>query len=231
MKVARSDKRYVFIDMSSNSDVTCPESIVDLLQSFHDDLIRITFDRLDVEEAFNLVRSATCGATSVFLGTTRDNFNGKEVSRLDYESYDEMAYKEMRQLCAEVRRKFPTIERIVFWHRVGEVPVEETSVIVAAASPHREEAIQAVEMGINKIKRRVTIWKKEVYTDGGCVWKENGEWRTMKEPQEPSATEEHSFAVASRTRNHCPKLLWLQQLTTPVNKMESQLPNRKETLP
>lgn len=38
------------------------------------------------------VASPSCGGTSFFVGTTRDSFNGRVVLRLEYESYDEMAY-------------------------------------------------------------------------------------------------------------------------------------------
>ncbi|VDK49009.1 unnamed protein product [Cylicostephanus goldi] len=61
--------------------------------------------------------SPSCGATSVFVGTTRDTFDGRKVVRLDYESYDEMAYKELRKLCKTIRIKYPSVERIVMIHR------------------------------------------------------------------------------------------------------------------
>lgn len=51
------------------------------------------------------------------MGTTRDTFNGRTVVRLDYESYDDMAYKELRKLCAKLRNTYPTLERIVIIHR------------------------------------------------------------------------------------------------------------------
>ncbi|KIH44137.1 molybdopterin converting factor, subunit 2, partial [Ancylostoma duodenale] len=149
--------------------------ISELIQAFSDDVIRICYEPLDVDEALRLINSPSCGATSVFVGTTRDTFAGRKVTRLDYESYDEMAYKELRRLCSTIRDKFPSVERVVILHRIGEVAVGETSVVIATASPHRKDAIHATEMAIDELKRAVPIWKKEVYEDGGCSWKENGE--------------------------------------------------------
>lgn len=62
------------------------------------------------------------------------------------------------------------------YHRYGEVPITETSVIVAVSSIHRRDALEACEFGIDEIKAKVPIWKKEFYEDGS-TWKENAEWR------------------------------------------------------
>ncbi|RXG72804.1 Molybdopterin synthase catalytic subunit 2 [Armadillidium vulgare] len=49
------------------------------------DFIKLTQDPLSVEEATNLASDASCGAVSIFIGTTRDHFEGKTVTRLEYE--------------------------------------------------------------------------------------------------------------------------------------------------
>jgi molybdopterin synthase catalytic subunit len=49
------------------------------------------------------------------------------------------------------------------------VDVGEASIIIAASSPHRREAFQAVQYIIDTVKEKVPIWKKEFYTDGS-VW-------------------------------------------------------------
>ncbi|WKX92252.1 hypothetical protein Q1695_010354 [Nippostrongylus brasiliensis] len=190
-----------------------------LIHAFSDDVVRICYEPLDVGEAVELINSPSCGGTSVFVGTTRDTFNGRKVARLDYESYDEMAYKEMRKLCAHIREKFPSVERVVMFHRIGEVGVGETSVIIATASPHRKDALHATEMAIDELKRVVPIWKKEVYEDGGCSWKENGEWCGGAEHRDENGTctEEKSFAEASRTRDANRKVFWLRQMVKQMN--------------
>ena len=65
-------------------------------------------------------------------------------------------------------------------HRLGEVPVGEASVVIAAASPHRAEAYEASRQALERLKREVPIWKRESYADGDCVWRE-------EEPLVPAA--------------------------------------------
>lgn len=59
--------------------------------------------------------------------------------------------------------------------RLGTVPVKEASIIIAASSPHRAEAMLATQLCIDDVKRNVPIWKKEVYTENSSEWKENKE--------------------------------------------------------
>ncbi|KAK0425968.1 hypothetical protein QR680_009479 [Steinernema hermaphroditum] len=174
--MAREDVRISFLDGSR--EMATREWLRKTLLNFSDDSIRVQSDPISTEEAVGFVSSASCGATSVFVGTTRNTFHGKKVVKLEYECYEPMAYRELRVLCAKVRKRFGSIERIAIYHRIGEVPVGEASVVIAASSPHRMEAIEAVEVAINELKRSVPIWKKEIYGDGSCSWKENLESRT-----------------------------------------------------
>lgn len=93
-------------------------------------------------------------------GTTRDNWNEKTVVRLEYEAYDNMAIKEMKNICNVIREKWSTVKNIAIYHRLGNVPVKETSIIIAVSSPHRKDALEAVDFCINEFKRLVPIWKK-----------------------------------------------------------------------
>ena len=64
------------------------------------------------------------------------------------------------------REQWPTLGRIVLLHRVGVVPVGESSVVVVASAPHREEAFAAARFGIDTLKATVPIWKRETWKDG-----------------------------------------------------------------
>ena len=86
------------------------------------------------------------GATSIFVGTTRDNFAGKVVVRLEYEAYEQMAAKEMAKLCSELRQRWPSIHRIAVHHRLGVVDVTEASVVIAVSSPHRKESLEVISL-------------------------------------------------------------------------------------
>ncbi|XP_036165688.1 molybdopterin synthase catalytic subunit isoform X2 [Myotis myotis] len=84
------------------------------------DIIRFTAEKLSVEEVSQLVTSPLCGAVSLFVGTTRNHFEGKKVISLEYEAYIPMAENEVRRICGDVRRKWP-VRHIAVFHRLGRV--------------------------------------------------------------------------------------------------------------
>lgn len=89
--------------------------------------------------------------------------------QLDYEAYEPMAIKVLRELTEEARRQWD-LTHIAIYHRVGTVPIGGISVVIACSSVHRAEALHATEFLIDHLKARCPIWKKEVYEDGS-VWK------------------------------------------------------------
>eukprot|EP01138_Halocafeteria_seosinensis_P015612 gb/GECG01015933.1/.p1 GENE.gb/GECG01015933.1/~~gb/GECG01015933.1/.p1 ORF type:complete len:172 (+),score=18.23 gb/GECG01015933.1/:1-516(+) len=141
----------------------------------------ITTQPIDVEAARRFVKSPKAGALSSFHGTTRDNFNGKIVEKLEYECYVPMAIKELRKLCEMAFSKWSLIN-VSVTHRTGVVPVCEESVVIWVSSAHRQDGLDAVKFLIDKLKERVPIWKKEWYASGPSgdsvtagVWKANCE--------------------------------------------------------
>ncbi|KAH8357835.1 hypothetical protein KR200_006064 [Drosophila serrata] len=140
------------------------------------DHVKLVEDPIDITHIHQLLADEGCGASSVFVGTTRDNFQGKKVVSLAYEAYDNMALKEMNKICSDLRSKWPELRHIVIYHRLGTVPVCEASVVIAASSPHRSDALESVSFAIDQLKTRVPIWKKEIYDgDHNSEWKENKE--------------------------------------------------------
>jgi molybdopterin synthase catalytic subunit len=145
-------------------------------------LIEVSEKLPTLEECYAFVADApSCGAVSTFVGITRDNFQGKQVAKLSYEGYIPMAKKELLKLCRDACAKYSSIKKIAAVHILGDCPVGHASVILAASSPHRREAMHCVEYLIDELKRRIPIWKREVYEgDEGYVWKENAETRKME---------------------------------------------------
>lgn len=97
------------------------------------------------------------------------------MTQLEYEAYEPMAVKAMLQVCADIRIRW-AVENIAVYHRLGVVPIKEASIIIAVSSPHRHEALSAVQYAIDTLKATVPIWKKEVYADmTPSQWQENKE--------------------------------------------------------
>ena len=143
----------------------------------------VTAESIDVARVLAQTTHPGAGAVASFVGSTRDNIDdaagvNQRVARLEYEGYEPMAVKQMEAMCdiAESRWALTTM-RVV--HRVGVVPVGEASVVIAASSAHRKEALAAVAWAIDELKATVPIWKKEFYVDASLAeaWKVNKEWQ------------------------------------------------------
>ena len=109
------------------------------------------------------------GAWVVFEGIVRNHNEGKTVTSLEYESYEDLAKNEADKILMEAHQKFP-IDKIFCFHRTGKLKVGETSLWVGVSSAHRKEAFEACQYIIDQIKARLPIWKKEYYENGDSGW-------------------------------------------------------------
>ncbi len=131
-------------------------------------MFEIVAHPIDAAAVIAAVADPGSGATVTFVGTTRDQNDGRRVLRLEYEAYTEMALAEMRKIGDAVRRQWP-VTRVAIVHRVGVVPLGEASVVIAVSSSHRHAAFEACHYAINRLKEIVPIWKKEHF-EGGEIW-------------------------------------------------------------
>ena len=125
---------------------------------------RVTAEPLSLERLAALVGRPAAGAVVTFQGTTRD------VERLEYEAYHEMAEQRIASIVADAIAHHG-LEAAAAEHRVGNVPLGEASVAVAASAAHRTEAFAGAREIIDRIKAEAPIWKKEVEA-GEAHWVE-----------------------------------------------------------
>ena len=111
------------------------------------------------------VRRDGDGGLALFVGVVRDHNEGKPVTRLEYSAYKPMAEKELDRIALEIAQAHSGA-RVALRHRIGSLAIGDVAVVVAAAAPHRDEAFAACRAGIEAIKARVPIWKKEFGPDG-----------------------------------------------------------------
>jgi molybdopterin synthase catalytic subunit len=135
-----------------------------------EDAIELVREPIRVADLLAHVKAPADGAVVVFDGIVRDNFQGRPTLYLDYEAYEPMALAKLREIAAEMRRRF-AVDRIALVHRLGRLAIGESSVLIAVSAPHRAAAFNACRFAIEAIKRSVPIWKKEYFSDG-AVWVE-----------------------------------------------------------
>lgn len=131
----------------------------------------IVHDILDARKLARQVASDKDGAVVTFAGIVRGTNQGKKVLFLEYEAYPAMALKMMGRIEDEIRETWG-LSGVAIQHRVGRLNVGETSVLVVVAAPHRDDGFAACQYAIDRLKRIVPIWKKEIFEDGE-VWVES----------------------------------------------------------
>ncbi|KEF57987.1 uncharacterized protein A1O9_05910 [Exophiala aquamarina CBS 119918] len=140
--------------------------------------ISLVYDPLDITAYLRFTRSATAGANILFLGTTRDNFDHRPVSRLSYSAYPSLALKSLYAIAEDVQKKHG-LEKVAIVHRLGEVKVEEESIAVTVSSGHRAAGWKGAEEILERVKARAEIWKREWFADTGEM--EEGVWRANRD--------------------------------------------------
>ncbi|MBA2792373.1 MAG: molybdenum cofactor biosynthesis protein MoaE [Thermoleophilaceae bacterium] len=121
--------------------------------------VRVTAEPLALDPLIKAVRDPRAGAVVTFLGVTR------EVERLEYEAYAEMAEERIAEIAAEAVERHRLCAAAVE-HRVGAVPLSDASVAVAVSAPHRGEAFAGAREIIDRVKAEAPIWKKEIEGSG-----------------------------------------------------------------
>ncbi len=133
----------------------------------------LSADPIDVLAVTDAVRSPAHGAVLTFEGVGRNEFAGRPVIALEYEAWAPAATKELEAICEEAAARWPV--RVAIVHRTGRVGIGEPSVVIAVGAGHRGEAYDASRYCIEELKRRVPVWKKEIYGDGSdATWIANG---------------------------------------------------------
>ena len=130
---------------------------------------RLSEAPLPLAEMIRDVRRRSDGAVALFVGVVRHENEGLPVEAIEYSAYREMAERELESIERELERELSgTVVRIR--HRLGTLLVGDESVAVVAASPHRREALAACREGIERVKARAPIWKREHGAGRAPAW-------------------------------------------------------------
>jgi molybdopterin synthase catalytic subunit len=132
-------------------------------------MIRMTTDSIDPDALRRELFDPAAGGYCAFEGWVRNENEGHEVLRLEYEGYEPVAVVEGEKILAEAARKFPYLHAHCV-HRTGMLEIGDCAVWVGVASAHRDEAFKACRYIIDELKHRLPIWKKEHYTNGDSGW-------------------------------------------------------------
>lgn len=139
--------------------------------------VSLTYDPISSSSVLTFIRSPAAGANVLFLGTTRNSFDNRPVSKLSYSAYPALALGSFLKIASEMKAKHG-LQKVCLMHRLGEVGIEEESIAVAVSAGHRKPAWEGAEEALERCKERVEIWKMESFVDAEDG---DGQWRANRD--------------------------------------------------
>jgi molybdopterin synthase catalytic subunit len=137
----------------------------------HTKIIDIKKDKLITSKAEEFIKSSSYGASIIFSGTVRSINGDKEVTGMTYDSHDKLVLKSFEEIYKEAGDKLKIVDKAIFIEHIkGYVGLGETSIIIAVACKHRDQAYVLSRYIIEEIKKRSPIWKKEHYKNDESEW-------------------------------------------------------------
>ena len=127
---------------------------------------------IDVAAALEFVSAPGFGGITMFVGRIRDLNHGRRVTGISYDMYRPLALARFAEIAAQATRDFGPALKLYIAHAVGRLEVGDVAVVVAAGTPHRDEAFRACRAAIEVVKHATPIWKQEHYEDGDSAWSE-----------------------------------------------------------
>ncbi len=106
------------------------------------------------------------GAIACFVGVVREDpvrDSDAKVTHLEYEAYTGVALKRMEEIRQAILKRSGVIE-VSIHHIIDTLSVGEPSLFVAVLGKHRQEVFPALSETVERVKREVPIWKKEITT-------------------------------------------------------------------
>lgn len=126
---------------------------------------------LDVAAALDFVADPAFGGYTAFVGRIRDLNHGRRVTGVSYDLFDALAMHRFAEIAAEAEAQVGAA-KLWIAHAKGRLAVGDVAVVIAAGTPHRDEAFRACRHAIEAVKHTAPIWKREHYEDGDSEWSE-----------------------------------------------------------
>jgi molybdopterin synthase catalytic subunit len=145
---------------------------MDAASPFELELCAIEQRSLDPAAALEFVSDTGFGGITMFVGRVRNANHGRDVTGVSYSLFAPLVLKVFERACREATEEFGPRLRLHISHAHGRLGIGDIAVVVAAGTPHRDEAFRACRKVIEIVKHESPIWKQEHYSDGDSEWSE-----------------------------------------------------------
>lgn len=123
---------------------------------------------IEVTECAGAVDDPAAGAVVTFGGVVRNHDGGRSVTEIEYVGHPS-AGEVVAEVAADVAARFP-VDAVAVVHRVGTLGVGDVALAAAVSAAHRAEAFAATAELVEEVKRRLPVWKRQVFPDGSHEW-------------------------------------------------------------
>jgi molybdopterin synthase catalytic subunit len=128
-------------------------------------VIKVTREDFSVEEVIQSMKNGEMGALAIFNGIVREETDGRRVTRLECQAYEDVALKKLEEIRARAIEEFG-VKDVAIIHRIGSFKASENVLLIVVGSAHSVEAFKACEFILGQVKKGVPIWLKEFTGDG-----------------------------------------------------------------
>ncbi|MEO6155475.1 MAG: molybdenum cofactor biosynthesis protein MoaE [Thermomonas sp.] len=149
-------------------------------------------EALDPAAALEFVSDPGFGGITMFVGRIRDLNHGRRVTGISYDLYRPLALARFAEIAEQVQRDLGSSLKLYIAHAMGRLAVGDIAVVIAAGTPHRDEAFRACRAAIEAVKHATPIWKQEHFKDGDSSWSEGCSLCDM--PSRDDATDRQHYA-------------------------------------
>ena len=130
--------------------------------------VRVSPDPFDSGVEISALGRKGVGAVASFVGIVRGD--GGLVA-MTLEHYPAMTEAALTALANDAAARW-SLSGVTLHHRVGRLVPGDPIVLVACASPHRRNALDACAFLIDRLKTDAPFWKQESFADGRETWVE-----------------------------------------------------------
>ncbi|QIZ35701.1 molybdenum cofactor biosynthesis protein MoaE [Saccharopolyspora sp. ASAGF58] len=129
----------------------------------------VTEKVIDVEGLARSVEHSAAGAVVTFGGVVRDHDGGRGVRELEYAGHPS-ASDVIAEVAQDIAARFEGVRAIAVSHRIGLLKIGDVALGCAVAAEHRKQAFSACSELVDEVKRRLPIWKRQVFDDNTEEW-------------------------------------------------------------
>ena len=110
------------------------------------------------------------GSLMSFIGVVRENGkDGKKVSRVDMEAYEQPASITIGKISKEIKEKYH-LSLVRMYHFVGSFEIGEPLVFIVIGGQSRKDTFPALQEAVERYKTEPYVFKREVYNNGTHAW-------------------------------------------------------------